>query len=165
MRRFYLLFICFVACNHSGGDYNNSSSSNSNYGDQGTSNASQNSDLKVGALQTQKSQEEIRQELFASESTHPLDLLKIQASWRVNLIANTILEGAIFNKATLSGFKNVKVRAIFLSKTGVKLGEEIFLVMEFVKPSQSLQFRQRITGYYKDASQVVCEILDAEAFR
>jgi hypothetical protein len=165
MMRFYLLFICFVACNNSGVDYNNSSSSNSNYGSQSSNSAFQNSDPKVGSVQSQKSQEEIRQELFTSESAHPLDLLKIQASWRVNLVANTIIEGAIFNKATLSGFKNVKVRANFLSKTGVKLGEEVFLIMEFVKPSQSLQFRQKITGYYKDASQVVCEVLGAEAFR
>jgi hypothetical protein len=66
MRRFYLLFICFVACNNSGVDYNNSSSSNSNYGSQSSNSAFQNSDPKVGSVQSQKSQEEIRQELFTS---------------------------------------------------------------------------------------------------
>jgi hypothetical protein len=155
-----------VSCSNGGQNYSPAAQSNYSSGDANNSNSSSpNMQQDQNSMQaTQKTEAEIRKELFANESAHPLDFLSIQATWKVNLLANTILEGKISNVATISGFKNVKIKASFFSKTGMLLGEEYFIIMEFVKPRGYIEFRQKITGYYKDASNVKCEVVSAEAY-
>lgn len=112
----------------------------------------------------QKTEEELKQELYQKEASNPLSYLTANYTWKVNIAANTILEGHVSNSATMAGFKNVTIKASFYSKTGVLLGEEKFTVMEFVKPGRSVSFRHKITGWWKDATNSKYVILAAEAY-
>jgi RNA polymerase subunit RPABC4/transcription elongation factor Spt4 len=111
-----------------------------------------------------KTEAELKEELRKKEASHPTDYIGVEYTWRVNLIANTILEGTVSNKATISGFKNVTIRANFYSKTDMLLGKEDFTVMEFIKPGHNVPFRHKIVGWWEGATQSKYEILSAEAY-
>lgn len=112
----------------------------------------------------QKTEEQLRQDLFQTESSNPSDYIKVSYNWKVNLAANTILEGYIKNAATVAGFKNVTIRAKFFSKTGTLLGQDVFTVMEFVKPRGSIPFRHKIVGFWKDAKESRWELVSAQPY-
>ena len=122
------------------------------------------SNLYEGNNGNVKTEEQLRQELFQTESSNPADYIKVSYNWKVNLAANTILEGYIKNAATVAGFKNVTIRAKFFSKTGTLLGQEVFTVMEFVKPRGSIPFRHKIIGFWKDAKESRWEFVSAQPY-
>lgn len=112
----------------------------------------------------QMTEDELKQELYQTEASNPLNYLSVNYTWRVNLVANTILEGHVYNSATMAGFKNVTIKASFYSKTDVLLGEEDFTIMEFVEPGGSAYFRHKITGWWKDVANSKYAILSAETY-
>lgn len=112
----------------------------------------------------QKTEDELRAELNNKEKSTPKDYLSAKYSYWSNLAANTIVEGNIFNSATLAGFKNVKIKVNFYSKTDVLLGSEIFTVMEFVPPGGSASFRHKIVGWWSNVAASRYTILSAQAY-
>ena len=110
-----------------------------------------------------KSEYELRQELLDTEKNNPTKYLSASYSYHVNIAANTILEGSIYNNATMAEFKNVKVWVGFYSKTGVLLGQEEFTVMEFISPGNSLNFRHKITGWWENVAESKYQIVSAQS--
>jgi len=111
-----------------------------------------------------KTEAELKEELLQTEIANPLKYINVEYTWRVNLIGNTVLEGKVTNSATMTGFKNVVIRAKFLSKTDVLLGQEEFTVMEFVPANGTATFKYKIDGWWKDATTSQAEILGAEPY-
>lgn len=110
------------------------------------------------------SEGELKESLYSKESRSPLSYLSAKYTYKVNLLANTIIEGKIINSATTAGFKNVEMTVSFLSKTGVVLGRETFTVMEFVPANSSVNFRHKITGWWDKVSYTEATIDYAEAY-
>lgn len=112
----------------------------------------------------QLTEDEIRENLYKKEISKPTNYLSAHGTYRVNLAANTIVEGTIYNGASLAGFKNVKLKAKFYSKTDVLLAEESFLVMDFVDPNGSLPFRHKISGWWDNIDHWTLSVSSAEAY-
>lgn len=103
-------------------------------------------------------------ELYDKEKNSPKKYLDANYTYRVNLAANTIVEGKITNSAMVAGFKNVEITVYFYSKTDRVLGQESFTVMEFVSPNGSVDFKHKISGWWDNVSYSNCTIDGAEAY-
>ena len=112
----------------------------------------------------QLSEDEIREKLYNKEISNPTNYLSADGTYRVNLAANTIVEGTIFNSASIAGFKNVKLTAKFYSKTDVLLGKESFLVMDFVSPNGSIPFKYKIYGWWDNIDHWTLSVRSAEVY-
>lgn len=112
----------------------------------------------------QLSEEEIRQNLFNKEVSNPSNYLDADGTYRVNLVSNTIIEGTIYNSASIAGFKNVKLTAKFYSKTDVLLAKESFMVMDFVDPNGSLTFKYKISGWWDGIDHWSLSVNSAEGY-
>lgn len=114
--------------------------------------------------QRQLTEEEIRVNLYNKEVSNPVNYLIVSGSYRVNLAANTVIEGTIYNNASIAGFKNINITAKFYSKTDVLLGEESFLVMDFISPNGKLAFKSKIYGWWKNIDHWTLDVNSAEAY-
>lgn len=112
----------------------------------------------------QLSEDEIRENLYNKEVSNPTNYLSADGTYRVNLAANTLVEGTIYNSASIAGFKNVKLTAKFYSKTDVLLAKESFLVMDFVSPNGSLPFKYKISGWWDNIDHWTLSVSSAEAY-
>ncbi len=156
--------VLILGCNQnpqSNGTFNNPS-------DHGEKNNNQNnsqgdSDVK-SSTHAEKNEQQLKEELFLSESSRPLDFLTVKYTWRMNLASQTVLEGDVLNSASMARFKNVKIKVKFFSKTDVLLKEEIFTVMEFLKPKSSASFKVKFAGYPSATEISRYEILSAETY-
>ena len=109
------------------------------------------------------SEDEIRENLFNKEISNPSSYLSASGTYRVNLAANTIIEGTISNSASIAGFKNIKLAAKFYSKTDVLLGNESFLVMDFISPNGRLSFKGKISGWWDNIDHWTLTVTSAES--
>jgi hypothetical protein len=98
------------------------------------------------------------------ESSNPSKYIDMTYTYKVNLAANTIVEGSVSNKASIARFKNVKVQITFYSKTDAVLGSETFTIMEFLPAGRSKSFRHRIDGWWKGNSYSKYTILSADPY-
>ncbi len=141
----------------------------------GSNEGSSNPEMQPGASQPQQappnqqkerqlSEGEMRERLYQTEKANPTENLSASGSYKVNLAANTIITGTIYNNASYAGFKNVKLIAKFYSKTDVVLGKESFVVMEFVDPSNNVGFTHKITGWWSDIDHWSLEVVSAEGY-
>jgi hypothetical protein len=112
----------------------------------------------------QLSDQEIRDNLYNKEASNPTTYLTASGTYRVNLAANTIVEGTIYNNASIAGFKNVKLTAKFYSKTDVLIAKESFLVMDFVSPNSSVEFKEKIYGWWDNIDHWTLSVTSAEPY-
>jgi hypothetical protein len=143
--------------------YSNGSNENAqtNFQEQNTSHNQQNTQQQEPR---KLSEEEIRANLYNKEISNPASYLTTSATYRVNLAANTIIEGSIYNSASIAGFKNIKLTAKFYSKTDVLLGKESFLVMDFISPNGSLSFKNKIIGWWDNIDHWTLSVNSAEVY-
>jgi hypothetical protein len=163
---------------NSGQDYetNNEITNNDkadNYSNEGSSGSGQTEYQESDNIPTQQyqqpkprqlSEEEIRENLYNKEISNPSNYLSADGTYRVNLAANTIIEGTIYNSASIAGFKNIKLTAKFFSKTDVLLGKESFLVMDFISPNGSLPFKGKISGWWDNIDHWSLTVNTAESY-
>jgi hypothetical protein len=112
----------------------------------------------------QLTEDEIREKLYDKEVSNPTNYLTASGTYRVNLAANTIIEGTVSNSASIAGFKNIEITAKFYSKTGVLLGNESFLVMDFISPNGSLTFKDKISGWWSNIDHWTLTVNSAESY-
>ncbi len=127
-------------------------------------NESNSNEVQPPVNANQQSEQDLKNELYFNEASSPSNYIKVSYNFRVNLAANTIIEGTIKNNATVAGFKNVRINTEFYSKTGVLLGQETFIVMEFIKPGGSIPFRHKIDGFWKGMADSKYSVLSADAY-
>lgn len=129
--------------------YNEEQSSNNDRYDYGADMPRENSEYDGSGSEEaaeapkpkQKTENELRQELYAKESRNPLKYLSAKYSWRLNLINQAIFEGTFFSEATLASFKNITIKLTGYSKTDMKLGSASYVITEFVNPGDRTSFR------------------------
>ena len=155
--------VLILGCNQnpqSNGTFNNASGHSANINQ---SNSQGNPNVQSSTY-AEKNEQQLKEELFLSESSRPLDFLTVKYTWRMNLAGQTVLEGDVLNSASMARFKNVKIKVKFFSKTDVLLKEEIFTVMEFLKPKSSASFKVKFAGYPSATEISRYEILSAETY-
>jgi hypothetical protein len=112
----------------------------------------------------QLSEKEIRNKLQSKENSNPARYLTASGNYRVNLASNTIIEGTIYNSASIAGYKNIELTAQFYSKTDVLLGEDSFLIMDFIAPNGTLRFKEKISGWWENIDHWTLTITSAEPY-
>jgi hypothetical protein len=138
-------------------------SDNTNNNSTGYSSSNDNNQYNRESSQ-KPTEQELKEDLYKREMSSPKEYLTLSYSYRVNLAANTIIEGNISNSASVAGFKNVKMTVYFYSKTDVVVGKETFTVMEFVPANRSISFRHKITGWWSNAVSSKYSIISADPY-
>ena len=92
-------------------------------------------------LPSEKTAEEIRQELAMKERQNPSEYLKSQGTFRENMIGETFLEGRVDNVATMANFKDIIIEATFLAASGTELGRKEFTRYEVVGHGYGVTFK------------------------
>ena len=66
-----------------------------------------------------KTYEQTKSSLASKEKTNPLQFLSISGIYKRNsLFGTTVYKGTIFNKATVIGYKNVRVKLLYFNTQG-----------------------------------------------
>jgi hypothetical protein len=119
----------------------------------------------------QLTEEELKEQLKQKECNNPNDYMtgklssegkyKNALSLKINRMA---LNCNISNTATMAIFKDVKCHVKFLSKTGSTVIEKEFVIYEFFKPNQTVNYKTEISitnQQYKDINDVEWSIINA----
>lgn len=119
----------------------------------------------------QLTEEELKEQLKLKECNNPNDYLIGELSWRgkyknaLSLKINRMaLNCNISNKATLATYKDVKCHVKFLSKTGSSVMEEDFVIYEFFKPNDMVDYKTEVNitnQQFKDIIDVEWRIVSA----
>ena len=106
--------------------------------------------------------EQKKASLGEMEQGSPLRFLKVKGSYHGNLLNQTIVEGEVINKATLTAYKNVKLLIIFRDKEGTIIEKDKELLDDIMKPNTSTDFKIK-TRHVKGISSASFDIIDAVA--
>jgi hypothetical protein len=105
--------------------------------------------------------EEKKASMEEMERDSPLKFLKITGSHRGNLINQTVVEGEVINKATLTTYKNIAVQVKFLDKEGGTLEKQQHTLDEVVKPGTTLDFKIKVK-HVKETASVTLDVVGAD---
>lgn len=106
--------------------------------------------------------EEKKASIADMERDSPLKFLKVSGSHRNNIINQTIVEGDITNKATLTTYKNIKVQLNFLDKEGKSIEKQKHNIDDEIKPGATTDFKIK-AKHVKEATSVSIDIVEATA--
>ena len=106
--------------------------------------------------------EEKKASIADMEKESPLKFLKVTGSFRNNLANQTVIEGEVSNKATLTSYKNIEVSVNFKDKEGSSIEKQKHTLDENVKPGETTDFKIKVS-HVKDAESVTIDIVDATA--
>lgn len=102
-------------------------------------------------LQSFKTVEEIRDELHSREQEVITKYLggkagisKVDEGSLFKVKYVQYFEGNLTNSASVATAKDIKVNVDFYSKTGSVIGNQQFVIYEFVRPGQVIKFKERI---------------------
>lgn len=120
----------------------------------------------------QKTEKEVKQELFAIECNNPAKLLsgrlnykpiyKNVLSTKVNGLKMTV---TLNSKATIATITNAKLKVDFKSKTDVTIFSKSFVVYEYIEPNGTIKYVNEfeITNQqFEDLDHFSCSIISAQ---
>ena len=81
--------------------------------------------------------------LSGQEKTKPLTFLRVYASEKKNLFGSTVVTGAVSNSATVSSYKDVRLKLVSFDNTGRMLEEHEDVLTGAIKPNDSKDFKLR----------------------
>jgi hypothetical protein len=95
----------------------------------------------------QKSPEELRFELKLSEQANPTKYLTVKYSMDFKILAGQdVINGTIFNSASIAKFKDVVLTVTNITATDTELKSDDFAVYKFVEPNTKTDFEIRTTS-------------------
>ena len=106
--------------------------------------------------------EEKKASIADMEKESPLKFLKISGSHRNNLVNQTVVEGEVINKATLTTYKNIEVQLVFKDKEGGTVDKQKHTLEDAVAPGATMDFKIKVS-HVKEAASVTVDITDATA--
>ncbi len=106
--------------------------------------------------------EDKKSSLSDMEKNSPLKFLKVNGSNRNNLVNQTVVEGEITNKATLTSYKNIQLQFIFKDDAGSEIEKQKHVLDEVVKPNSTTDYKVKVK-HVKGANTVVVDIINASA--
>ncbi len=117
-------------------------------------------DLK-NAPSEKESYELTRQSLLKKEQKNPVNFLFVSGHDKKNLLGQTVVKGALTNKATIAVFKDVDLKLSFYSKTRALLETDKETIFELLQPGETKNFK---TKYFapKGTDSVALQVLSAK---
>lgn len=126
--------IALVLTNMNYNSNNNENQENTSYDE---SSSSYNSEP-----QREKTPEELKQELYAKEKKKPKDYLTVSYNLDYKVFSGKdVINGTIYNSATMASFKDVVLKVTYSTGTGTELGSEEYVVYKYVYPGSSTSFQ------------------------
>lgn len=110
--------------------------------------------------QQSKTPQELKSELADKEHEDPSTYLDVTATFRKNLIGETVLEGTIKNNATAAAFKDIVLQAEFLAPSGTVLSKKKFTKYEVLGPGYDVTFKFK-TEAPKESTKVRMSVYKA----
>jgi len=104
---------------------------------------------------------------YASEIAQPTAYLNNVSKWtntfiwKNRLIKKTLIEGEIYNSATIAIFKDIRLTATFYNKNHAVIDTRSFIVHESVGPGQVITYKRKLDNWHDDAITVIVEIEEA----
>jgi hypothetical protein len=90
-----------------------------------------------------KAYEEQKQNLADKEQSKPLAFLHVKSACRKNWIGQTVVEGTISNHASITSYKNIRLKMLCFDKTDKIVEEHEDELDAIVKPNTSKDFKLR----------------------
>jgi len=95
----------------------------------------------------EKTPEELKKELYAKEKRKPNDYLTVSYTLdRTFFSGKDVVNGTIFNSATMATFKDVALKLTYLTNTGTEIGTDQFIIYKYVYPGKSTSFQIKTTS-------------------
>ncbi|CAN5778543.1 hypothetical protein BH11BAC4_BH11BAC4_23570 [soil metagenome] len=96
-----------------------------------------------------------------AEKKNPERFLAVSGNNKKNILGQTVIKGAIFNKGKIVSFKDVDIKLSFYSKTGALLEEDHEVIYETVEPGASKSFK---TKYFaaRGTDSVAMKVISAK---
>jgi hypothetical protein len=107
--------------------------------------------------------EEKKESLEEIEKKNPLRFLNaIVTKDRKNLLGQTVVKGEVKNNAKIATYKDMEVKILYYSKTGVLIGESIETVYDKIAPGSSINFKSKEWAP-KGTDSVALKIVQAQS--
>ena len=81
--------------------------------------------------------------LSGHEKERPLSFLRLYASHKKNMFGSTVVMGAVSNSATVSSYKDIKLKLLSFDNAGKMLEEHEDVIAGAIKPNASKDFKLR----------------------
>ncbi len=91
--------------------------------------------------------------------------LSLRYTYKINLVANTILEGTIKNSSSTTGFKNVVVSISLYSKSNEFVGYIHFKIADKIPPNSSISFKHKTKGWWPKVDHTSYKIETVEVYK
>lgn len=112
----------------------------------------------------EKTENELKQELYQKEKSNSGKYLNGQINNKINLAGLRVFEGNISNSATICGFKNIRMRITATAETGYKLENREYVITEFVSPQGTTSFKLKTDPWDNRTTNFIYTILNAENY-
>jgi|ERR1017187_499587 hypothetical protein len=136
-----LLILLLLGCNSSQNGSNSTPNNNSNSIPENSANP-----VPVNSSNVTKSEEQLRQELLVRERSNPSQFLINNATWKKNLIKQTVIEGTINNTATVANFKDVILNVTYVSQTNTAINTEQIVVYENFLAGKTTPYKIKVNA-------------------
>lgn len=96
---------------------------------------------KATVISRQKSESELRAELYNTEKRNPKNYLSVDydLTYKV-LTGEDKISGQIYNYASITTFKDIKLKVSYFSDTDTEITSKIYVVYDYVHPGGSTPF-------------------------
>ncbi len=114
----------------------------------------------------EKKPEELREELLNKEQESPSDYLTLSYKLDVKIhllkVSEDIINGTIYNSATMATFKDIVLKVKFLTNTDAVLDSKSYTLYEYVSPNGSKDFQIKVVSP-SGTKKISAEIFKASA--
>ena len=104
--------------------------------------------------------EKTKEELAEKEKQNALDFLTISGSDKRNLLGKTVIDGTVQNTATVSSYKDVRIKMLFF-KQSVQVANHEQVLDETLEPGEKHEFKSRYKTP-KGTDSVALSVMSAE---
>jgi hypothetical protein len=99
--------------------------------------------MLISSCTYESSQTKIR----SVERESPQKFLWSEGTYRPGLLNSWVLEGKITSGATLVQYKDIVIEVSFFTKTNTLLGQNNYVIYEFIDPLKSIPLKLRLDDY------------------
>jgi transmembrane sensor len=98
--------------------------------------------------------------IFKEEKNNPAGFLSTTYSWRKNHINQSVIEGVLYNNASLAAYTKIVLHVTYTKPNGT-LGNAELTIDEIVYPGKEVAYKRRLLDLFSDTKSVVVKIKSA----
>ncbi|MEY3441817.1 MAG: hypothetical protein RLZZ519_98 [Bacteroidota bacterium] len=96
-----------------------------------------------------------RKQTIEKEKTTPKDYVVIAIDPKKNLFGETVIEGKLTNKASLTSYKDFELMIHWNDETGMVMDSAVEVILEKLNPGEEVEFKTKRKGPRKSRSTVM----------